>query len=58
LRTIRAIPGTAIEQHMNSIISTIEEDARPAFLKTVLVGVIIRRAVYSLSKPELSAEEK
>jgi hypothetical protein len=58
LNSFRTIPGTTIERYMNRIISTIEEEARPAFLKGVLVGVVIRRAVDALSEPKLSDEEK
>jgi len=58
LNSFRTIPGTTIERYINRIISTIEEEDRPAFLKGILVGVVIRRAVDSLSEPDWSDEEK
>jgi hypothetical protein len=43
---------------INRIISTVEGEDRPAFLKGILVGVAIQGAVDSLSEPDLSDEEK
>jgi hypothetical protein len=43
---------------MNRVISTIEEEDRPAFLKGILVGVVIRKAVDALAEPDLTDEEK
>ncbi|MDD4161903.1 MAG: hypothetical protein PHW87_05420 [Methanothrix sp.] len=58
LNSFRTIPGTTIERYMNRIISTIEEEDRPAFLKGILVGVVIRQAADALAEADLSEEEK
>jgi hypothetical protein len=58
LNSFRTIPGTTIGRYINRIISTVEGEDRPAFLKGILVGVVIRRAVDSLSEPDWSDEEK
>ena len=43
---------------MNGVINTIEEENRHAFLKGILVGVAIRKAVEALEQPDLTEEEK
>jgi hypothetical protein len=58
LNSFRTIPGTTIGRYMNRIISTIEEDDRPAFLKGIFVGVVIRTAVDAMAEPDLTEEEK
>ncbi|MCK7579577.1 MAG: hypothetical protein MZV65_30280 [Chromatiales bacterium] len=57
LYSFRTIPGTTIGRYMNRIIGTIEEEERPAFLKGVLMGVIIRKADDVLAEPSLTEEE-
>ena len=58
LDSFRANPGTTIERYMNGVINTIEEENRHAFLKGILVGVAIRKAVEALEQPDLTEEEK
>jgi hypothetical protein len=43
---------------MNRVISSIEEEDRPAFLKGILVGVAIRKVADVLAEPDLTDEEK
>jgi hypothetical protein len=43
---------------MNRSIETIDEEERHAFLKGIMVGVVIRKAVDALEEPDLSEEEK
>ena len=57
LDSFRANPGTTIERYMNGVINTIEEENRHAFLKGILVGVAIRKAVEALEQPDLTEEE-
>ena len=57
LDSFRANPGTTIERYMNSVINTIEEENRHDFLKGILVGVAIRKAVEALEQPDLTEEE-
>ncbi|MFZ3149405.1 MAG: hypothetical protein WA137_10220 [Methanothrix sp.] len=57
LDSFRANPGTTIERYMNRVINTIEEEDRRAFLKGILVGVAIRKAVEALAQPDLTEEE-
>lgn len=54
----RSIPGTTLHRYMNRVISTIEEDDRPAFLKGVLLGTLIRGAVQAQAEISLTEEEK
>ena len=42
---------------MNHVINTIEEDDRHAFLKGILVGVVIRKTEDVLEQPDLTEEE-
>ena len=58
LNSFRTIPGTTIGRYMNCVINTIEEEDRDAFLKGILMGVVIRKAVDDLMQPDLSEEEK
>jgi hypothetical protein len=58
LNSFRTIPGTTIGRYMKRIISTIEEEDRPAFLKGIMVGVVIRKAVDAMAEPDLTEEEK
>lgn len=57
LDSFRMIPGTTIERYLNRVINTIEEEDRRAFLKGILVGVAIRKAVDVLLQPDLTDEE-
>jgi hypothetical protein len=43
---------------MNRSIETIDEEERHAFLKGIMVGVVLRKAVDALEEPDLSEEEK
>ena len=58
LNTYRSIPGTTIGRYMNRVISSIEEEDRPAFLKGILVGVAIRKVADVLAETDLTDEEK
>ncbi len=58
LNAYRSIPGTTLGRYMKRIISTISDEERPAFLKGIMVGVAIRRAVDALGEPEPTNEEK
>ncbi len=58
LNAYRSIPGTTLGRYMNRIISTIADEERPAFLKGIMVGVAIRKAVDALGEPDLTDEEK
>ncbi|HUS74494.1 MAG TPA: hypothetical protein VMY43_00655 [Methanothrix sp.] len=57
LNSFRMIPGTTIGRYMNRVINTIEEEDRDAFLKGILMGVVIRKAVDALEQPDLTEEE-
>jgi hypothetical protein len=57
LDSFRTNPGTTIERYMNGVINTIEEENRHDFLKGILVGVAIRKAVETLEQPDLTEEE-
>src|SRR5512137_1355798 len=57
LNSFRSIPGTTIERYMNRVINTIEGEDRHAFLKGILVGIVIRKAVDALTEPDLTEEE-
>ncbi|MBN1235576.1 MAG: hypothetical protein JW999_05935 [Methanotrichaceae archaeon] len=57
LNSFRTIPGTTIERYMNRVINTIEEEDRDAFLKGIMMGVTIRKAVDALTEPGLTEEE-
>ena len=58
LNAFRSIAGTTLKRYMNRIIETIDEEERHAFLKGIMVGVVIRKAVDALEEPDLSEEEK
>jgi hypothetical protein len=58
LNAFRSIAGTTLKRYMNRIIETIVEEERPAFLKGIMVGVVIRKAVDALGEPDLTEEEK
>jgi len=58
LNAYRSIPGTTLGRYMNRIISTIVDEERPAFLKGIIVGVAIRKAVDALEETNLTEEEK
>ena len=57
LNAFRSIAGTTLKRYMNRIIETIDEEERHAFLKGVMVGVLIRKAVDALEEPDLTEEE-
>lgn len=58
LNAYRSIPGTTIGRYMNRITSTIEEEDRPAFLKGIMMGVVIRKAVDASEELDLTEEGK
>ena len=58
LNAFRSIAGTTLKRYMNRIIETIDEEERHAFLKGIMVGVVIRKAVDALEEPDLTEEEK
>ncbi len=58
LNACRSIPGTTFKRYLNRILNTIIEEERPAFLKGIMVGVAIRKAVDALEEPDLTEEEK
>jgi hypothetical protein len=58
LESFRTIPGTTIARYLKRIISTIEDEERPAFLKGIMAGVAIRRVADALAEPDLTEEEK
>lgn len=58
LNAFRSIAGTTLKRYMNRIIETINEEERAVFLKGIMVGVVIRKAVDALGEPDLTEEEK
>jgi hypothetical protein len=58
LNSLRSIAGTTLKRYMNRVIETIDEDERQAFLKGIMVGVVIRKAVDALEEPDPIEEEK
>jgi hypothetical protein len=58
LNAFRSIAGTTFKRYMNRVIETIDEEERHAFLKGVMVGVLIRKAVDALDGADLTEEEK
>lgn len=58
LNAFRSIAGTTLKRYMNRVIETIGEEERHAFLKGLMVGVVIRKAVDALEEPDLTEEEK
>ncbi len=58
LDSYRSIPGTTIRRYMNRVINGLDYQERSAFLKGIMVGVVVRKASDVLSEPDLSDEEK
>lgn len=58
LNAYRSIPGTTLGRYMKRIINALTDEERPAFLKGIMVGVAIRKAVDVLGEPDLADEEK
>ncbi len=58
LDACRSIPGTTMERYLNRVLHTLIEEDRSAFLKGIMVGVAIRKAVDSMEEPDLTDEEK
>lgn len=58
LNAFRSIAGTTLKRYMNRVIETIEGDDRRAFLKGIMIGVVIRKAVDELGEPDQTEEEK
>jgi len=57
LDSYRSIPGTTVKRYLNRILQNITEEDREAFLKGIMVGVVIRKAADSMVEPELTEEE-
>lgn len=58
LNAFRSIAGTTLKRYMNRVIETIDEEEHHAFLKGIMVGIVIRKAVDALEEPDLTEEEK
>jgi hypothetical protein len=58
LNAYRSIPGTTLGRYMKRIISALTDEERPAFLKGIMVGVAIRKAVDALGGSDLTDEER
>ncbi len=58
LNSYRSIPGTTIRRYMTRVINGLDYLERPAFLKGIMVGMVVRKAADALSEPDLSDEEK
>ncbi|HWQ19197.1 MAG TPA: hypothetical protein VN455_05410 [Methanotrichaceae archaeon] len=58
LNAYRSIPGTTLRKYLNRVLETIPDEARPAFLKGIMVGVAIRNAVDALEELDTAYEEK
>ncbi len=58
LDAYRSIPGTTLARYLNRVLNTIAYEERPAFLKGIMLGVAIRKAVDVVIEPDLTAEEK
>jgi hypothetical protein len=58
LNAFRTIAGTTLKRYMNRVIETIVEDERRAFLKGIMVGVAIRKAVDELEEAVPTEEEE
>ena len=58
LNSFRSIAGTTLKRYMNRVIETIEKEERRSFLKGIMVGVVIRKAVDELGEPDLTEEER
>lgn len=54
----RSIPGTTLGRYMNRVVNNILDEERPAFLKGIMVGVAIRKAVDALEETNPTDEEK
>jgi hypothetical protein len=54
----RSIPGTTLGKYMNRVINTLMDEERPAFLKGVMIGVAIRKAIDALSEPDPTDKER
>jgi uncharacterized protein (UPF0548 family) len=58
LNSYRSIPGTTVYRYTNRIINTIDEDDRAAFLKGIMVGMVIRKAADALQEQDQTDEER
>lgn len=58
LDAYRSIPGTTLGRYINRAVNTLAVEERPAFLKGVIIGVAIRKAVDALGEPDTTDEEK
>jgi len=57
LDSYRSIPGTTVKRYLNRILQNINEEDREAFLKGIMVGMVIRKAADSMAELELTEEE-
>jgi hypothetical protein len=58
LNSYRSIPGTTVHRYTNRIINTIDEGDRTAFLKGIMVGMVIRKAADALQEQDQTDEER
>jgi hypothetical protein len=58
LNAYRSIPGTTLKRYLNRVLNSIVEEERPAFLKGIMVGLAVRKAVDAVEEPDLTDEEK
>ena len=58
LDAYRSVPGTTLKRYINRILASILNEERSAFLKGIMVGVVIREAVDAWEEPDLTSEEK
>lgn len=58
LEACRSIPGTTLARYLNRVLNTIAHEERSAFLKGIMLGVAIKKAVDAVIEPDLTAEEK
>jgi hypothetical protein len=58
LDACRSVPGTTLRRYINRILSSILDEERSAFLKGIMVGVVIRKAIDTWEEPDLTSEEK
>lgn len=54
LNSYRSIPGTTIGRYMNRVINSLEEEERAAFLKGLMVGMVVRKAVDASEETDLT----
>jgi len=58
LDAYRSIPGTTLGRYLNRVVSSLAEEDRNPFLKGIMMGVALRKAVDDLQEPDLTEEER